>query len=86
MRLQRQAIEEKLKEDKENKVKREEEAKAQNDENLKNGLVVRNPLTGNGGSNKLRDQEVQNISNTVNYILNQLPGEVVMVPRSWWPR
>ena len=86
IRLQRQALEDKLKEDKENKIKKEakeKEAKEQYDEDIKNGVVPYNRLSGNGGSNKLRDddlrREVYEISNTLNqYMFDPRMGELVM--------
>ena len=60
VRLQRQALEDKLKEDKANKIKKEEkekEAKEQNVQDNSTGLVVRNPLQNNGGSSNMRHKK-----------------------------
>lgn len=79
IRLQRQALEDKLKEDKENRIKKEvkeKEAKEQNDLDNAGGMVPYSRLSGNGGSNALRD-EVRGISKTVNYMM-MMPGSYLM--------
>ena len=79
IRLQRQALEDKLKDDKENKIKKEakeKEAKEQNDLDNAGGMVPYDRLSGNGGRNALRD-EVRGISKTVNYMM-MMPGTYLM--------
>ena len=79
IRLQRQALEDKLKDDKENRIKKEvkeKEAKEQNDFDNAGGMVPYSRLSGNGGSNALRD-EVRGISKTVNYMM-MMPGTYLM--------
>ena len=71
IRLQRQTLEDKLKADKENKIKRQE----QHEQDKENGLVVRNPLQNNGGSNDLR-REIYEVSNTLN--------QYMFAPRTGW--
>ena len=78
IRLQRQELEDKLKEDKENKIKKEakeKEEKEQHDKDMISGVALRGPLTGNGGSNDLRE-----VRNTINYLMfNQgKQGEYIM--------
>ena len=90
IRLQRQALEDKLKEDKANNIKKEakeKEAKEQYDKDIASGVVPYNRLAGNGGSNKLRDddlrREVYEISNTLNqYMFDPRMGELVMPAHS----
>ena len=80
IRLQRQALEDKLKEDKENRIKKEvkekeeKEAKEQNDLDNAGGLVPYDRLSGNGGSNNLRD-EVTNQHKTLTYMM-MMPGSM----------
>ena len=86
IRLQRQALEDKLKDDKENRIKKEakeKEAKEQNDLDNAGGMVPYDRLSGNGGRNTLR--KVEDLSNNVNYLLMNInqyrpqEGEVQMV-------
>ena len=77
IRLQRQALEDKLKEDKENRIKKEvkeKEAKEQNDLDNAGGMVPYSRLSGNGGSNNLRD-EVTNQHKTLTYMM-MMPGSM----------
>ena len=81
IRLQRQALEDKIKEDKETKIKKEakeKEAKEQNDEDLKNGLVVRDPLRNRGGSNNMRVGEGERVISNKHYynIIQYAPDKV----------
>ena len=77
IRLQRQALEDKLKDDKENRIKKgvkEKEAKEQNDLDNAGGMVPYSRLSGNGGSNNLRD-EVTNQHKTLTYMM-MMPGSM----------
>jgi len=75
IRLQRQALEDKLKEDKANNIKKEakeKEAKEQHDENVKRGLVPYDRVSGGGGSNNLRNKDgYRTISNKHYYNIIQ---------------
>ena len=77
IRLQRQALEDKLRDDKENKIKKEvkeKEAKEQNELDNAGGMVPYSRLSGNGGSNNLRD-EVTNQHKTLTYMM-MMPGSM----------
>ena len=81
IRLQRQALEDKLKADKENKIK-DDEKQLKTDQD--GGLVPYNSLQNTGGSNNMRrvyDDNFQNINHYINTILYNLPGELKMVPK-----
>ena len=77
IRLQRQALEDKLRDDKENKIKKEvkeKEAKEQHELDNAGGMVPYSRLSGNGGSNNLRD-EVTNQHKTLTYMM-MMPGSM----------
>jgi hypothetical protein len=65
IRLQRQALEDKLKNDKENKIKSDNDQLIADKEG---GLVVRNPLQNAGGSNNLRGYDDE-LNKNVRYLL-----------------
>ena len=73
IRLQRQALEDKLKEDKANNIKKEakeKEEKEQHDEDVKRGLVPYDRLKGSGGINDLRT-EVKYIKHSLRKVFCQ---------------
>ena len=82
LRLQRQAMEQKMKDDKERKIKEEEDKKNNVIPTTQNQMV---PFTNTGGSNSMRkdNYDVNNIYNNIHYMFSNeklpQPGEVVMV-------
>ena len=73
IRLQRQALEDKLKADKDKlKADKEKEAKEQNVQDKSSGVVPYNRLSGNGGSNNLRElrEDVDDLRYSLNYMMS----------------
>ena len=70
IRLQREALETKLKADKENKIKNDNNQLIADKEG---GLVPYNPLKNNGGNNSLRG--IDDLRNNVNYLLMNINNQ-----------
>ena len=73
IRLQRQALEDKLKADKDKlKADKEKEAKEKNVQDKSSGVVSYNRLSGNSGSNNLRElrEDVDDLRYSLNYMMS----------------